>query len=176
MRCSANHTPTRLDAATQLCRPGPVERPRRARAQAVAMTASLCRNRRPNEGPHGHIELREPARPRWRSRANPRSRSHLPVFRFTDPTAWSPEAFLVAAAALAARAVWGAKTRCAPREIGDLQAGRYFWHPTRAGNDAKLLPLLGGVAERSRPERQPARGQATRPACGRPFATKRRES
>jgi hypothetical protein len=25
----------------------------------------------------------------------------------------------------------GAKTRCAPREIGDLQAGRYFWHPTR---------------------------------------------
>jgi hypothetical protein len=28
------------------------------------------------------------------------------------------------------RAVWGAKTWCAPREIRDLQAGRGFWHPT----------------------------------------------
>jgi hypothetical protein len=26
--------------------------------------------------------------------------------------------------------VWGAKTRCALGEITDLQAGRYFWHPT----------------------------------------------
>src|SRR5438477_12609018 len=26
--------------------------------------------------------------------------------------------------------VWGAKIRCALREIGDLQAGREFWHPT----------------------------------------------
>jgi hypothetical protein len=26
--------------------------------------------------------------------------------------------------------VWGAKIRCALREISDLQAGRYFWHPT----------------------------------------------
>jgi esterase/lipase len=30
-----------------------------------------------------------------------------------------------------AQTLWGAKTRCAPREIGDLQAGRYFWHPHR---------------------------------------------
>jgi hypothetical protein len=30
--------------------------------------------------------------------------------------------------------LWGAKTRCAPREIGDFQAGRFFWHPTRASS------------------------------------------
>ncbi len=28
------------------------------------------------------------------------------------------------------RALWGAKTRCALREISDLQAERSFWHPT----------------------------------------------
>jgi hypothetical protein len=27
--------------------------------------------------------------------------------------------------------LWGAKIRCALREITDLQAGRDFWHPTR---------------------------------------------
>jgi hypothetical protein len=53
--------------------------------------------------------------------------------------------------------LWGAKTRCAPREIGDLQAGRYFWHPTyrSAGLDlngleryvARWLPGAGAAAD-----------------------------
>ena len=34
--------------------------------------------------------------------------------------------------------LWGAKTRCLPREIADLQEGRCIWHPT---------PTLNGYRE-----------------------------
>src|ERR1022692_1403799 len=37
------------------------------------------------------------------------------------------------------RCLWGAKTRCTLREIGDLQARRQFWHPT--GKNAPPLEV-----------------------------------
>ena len=41
-----------------------------------------------------------------------------------------PLSAVARAARISRQALWGAKTRCAPREIRDLEAGRYFWHPT----------------------------------------------